>query len=251
VRNIVRQKWKEACIDKSELKKVWGGIFDNITILTINKLMEKKIIGSLLSLIKQGKESKIVLGLNTEGEPIIVKIYGIEALNFKKLYLYISGDDRFKNIKQDRRSVVYAWCKKEFANTSIAYKSGVACPRPEGFLNNVYVMSFIGKRDSEFVPAPKLADIEIENSGALFEDIVSEIKKFYSAGLVHGDLSEYNILYHEGKAYIIDWSHSVLNSHPNAEMLLKRDVENICRFFKKEGVACSPEEVMKKIKEQQ
>jgi RIO kinase 1 len=62
---------------------------------------------------------------------------------------------------------------------------------------------------------------------------VEGIKKLYRANLVHGDLSEYNILIKNREPYIIDISQGVPLDHPLAEELLQRDVKNISRFFNK------------------
>ncbi|MBU5574935.1 MAG: serine protein kinase RIO [Candidatus Aenigmarchaeota archaeon] len=243
-----RQKWKEALIDKSELRKIWKGVLDNLTILTIHKLIEKGYIKEILSIVKEGKESKIFSGINKNSEPIAIKVYATNAGNFKRMYQYIIGDKRFQNIKQNRKSIIYAWCRKEFVNTSLANQAGILCPKPYVFMNNVYVMSFIGEYiNGTLVPAPRLSDVEIENLEEIFNQIISDIKKAYSINLIHGDLSEFNILIQNNKPYIIDWSQSVLSSHPNAKELLERDIKNICLFFKRKGLKCQEEEIIKII----
>jgi len=70
----------------------------------------------------------------------------------------------------------------------------------------------------------------------------------YSIGLIHGDLSEYNILVKDGKLFIIDVGQSVLLDHPMAEEFLHRDVKNIINYFSKYGVKADFEKVMKEIK---
>ncbi len=59
--------------------------------------------------------------------------------------------------------------------------------------------------------------------------------------VVHGDLSPYNVLYWQGRPVIIDFPQAVdARENPNAQMLLARDVANVCRYFARQGVDCDP-----------
>jgi RIO kinase 2 len=62
---------------------------------------------------------------------------------------------------------------------------------------------------------------------------VEEVGKAYSAGVVHGDLSEYNVLVVEDTPVLFDWPQWVSSSHPSALYYLKRDLLNILKFFKR------------------
>jgi len=67
----------------------------------------------------------------------------------------------------------------------------------------------------------------------VYREIIRFMKRaFQKAKLVHGDLSEYNILMHDGMPYIIDCGQAMLTDHPNAIEFLKRDVKNINRYFR-------------------
>jgi RIO kinase 1 len=73
----------------------------------------------------------------------------------------------------------------------------------------------------------------------LYAELVLNIRKlFHQCKLVHADLSEYNILYHEGHLYIIDVSQSVEHDHPSAFDFLRSDIKNVEDFFAKMGVKC-------------
>ena len=63
-----------------------------------------------------------------------------------------------------------------------------------------------------------------------------DLKTILSNRLVHGDLSEFNLLYHEGKAYVIDVSQSVEHDHPRALDFLRKDLQNVTEFFRRKGV---------------
>ena len=93
-------------------------------------------------------------------------------------------------------------------------------------------MDYIG---FESIPAPLLKDNKRPmNPDIILDEILDFIKKLYQkAKLVHGDLSEFNILYHNQKPVIIDISQAVSIYHPKAEIYLTRDIKNIFRYFKK------------------
>ena len=95
-------------------------------------------------------------------------------------------------------------------------------------------MQFLGSDDG--YPAPKLKDAHLSESKLreLYFQIVRDMRTMYwEVKLTHADLSEYNILYHNGQAYYIDVSQSVESNHPNALNFLRMDCTNITRFFKK------------------
>ena len=102
-------------------------------------------------------------------------------------------------------------------------------------------MEYIG---FESIPAPLLKDIRNPNDSVnLFSEILIFIKDLYQkAKLVHGDLSEFNILYHNQKPVIIDVSQAVSTQHPKAEVYLARDIKNIFNFFSKLGINTSDPE---------
>jgi RIO kinase 1 len=73
----------------------------------------------------------------------------------------------------------------------------------------------------------------------LYEELILNVRKMYhTCKLVHADLSEYNILFHEGHLYIIDVSQSVEHDHPSAFDFLRSDIKNIEDFFERFGVKC-------------
>ena len=73
------------------------------------------------------------------------------------------------------------------------------------------------------------------------------MKKSYDSGLIHGDLSSFNILNHNDKPFFIDFSQGTLVKTPNSGELLERDVRNIVGFFGKLGVEAEVEESLYKI----
>ncbi|MCD6341002.1 MAG: serine protein kinase RIO, partial [Desulfurococcales archaeon] len=116
-------------------------------------------------------------------------------------------------------------------NYSLMNEAGVSVPKPITQLENVLVMEFIGEKGKR---APLLKEVELsdEEYYEIFKNLIKDVRKMYQvAGLVHGDLSEYNVMIWKGRHYIIDVSQAVKVTHPNAHEFLVRDLRNIRRFF--------------------
>ena len=244
----VRERWKEKSrrmFDSSEAKKAFENVFDNRTKKALMKLSDRKILSQLYGTIESGKESKVFLADTPEGERVLVKIYMNRAGNFREMKKYLRGDPRFKNVKPDRRSVIDEWCKKEFRNLKQAEEI-MKCPEPIAFQKNILIMEFIGR---DFSPFPKLKDVEIENPQVGYENTIKRIERLWEEQeIVHGDLSEYNILVTDKPELIwIDFSQGVHKTHPEAQELLKRDLENVSNFFEKQGAETDPQKVYKRL----
>jgi RIO kinase 1 len=207
--------------------KVYKNVFDSSTINTLWKFITQGKIEGLESPIKIGKESNVFSALTKQKERVAIKIYRILAADFNRMYEYLAPDRRFK-ISKNRRQIIFTWAKREFMNLERAWKVNVSVPKPISVSENVLIMEFIGDEQ----PAPLLKNYR-ENMGKICKETIENIKRLYQVGLVHGDLSEYNILVHDGKPVIIDLSHALTLRSPSAIGLLRRDVKNICRFFNK------------------
>jgi RIO kinase 1 len=107
-------------------------------------------------------------------------------------------------------------------------------------------MGFIGKNG---VSAPSLKEQPPRAPGKVYSLLLTYLERLYrKADLVHGDLSEYNIMVWNGRPVLFDMSQSVPTSHPMSEFLLRRDLENVHRFFSRLGVkVLSVEEVYKEV----
>ena len=107
----------------------------------------------------------------------------------------------------------------------------VRVPKPITYRKNILIMEFISEEE---LPAPELRMIRIDKPATRFRNIAKRIKIFYKdAGLVHGDMSEYNILVSNGELVIIDVGQAVLYDHPLANELLEHDIKNIAHYFKR------------------
>jgi len=142
---------------------------------------------------------------------------------------YIQGDPRFKRVRRSTRGIIYTWTQKEFSNLQLVEEAGVNAPRPIAFNRNILVMTFIGV---DGVPAPLLREVRPEDPAGFYEKLINEVKIMYTkAQLVHGDLSEYNIMVWEESPVIFDVSQAMLTSHPLSQSLITRDITNINSYF--------------------
>lgn len=214
--------------------KIFGGAFDERTLLTLYRLLNRGVFDEVVGVVKEGKESVVLSGLTKEKRWVAIKVYRTEACNFKAMWRYLVGDPRFLSIKKSRRAVVNIWCQREFKNLKTALKVGVSCPKPLAYKENVLVMEFLGK---DGAVAPRLIDIKPRNPKKIYEKVLEDLKKLAKANLVHGDLSAYNVLLFDNEPYFIDLSHGTTPKSPFFVDFLRRDVKNINVYFAKLNVA--------------
>jgi len=224
--------------------KVMHNVFDNFTNRTLFKLISEGHFKGLESPISVGKESNVFSALTEKNKRVIVKIYRLETCDFNRMYDYIKADPRFDNLRRKKRKIIFAWVQREYKNLLKASKARVNVPKTLAFSNNVLVLEFIGEKNNI---APKLKDKPPKNQKQFFDDLIKDIKKLYKAGLVHGDLSAFNILNLKEKPILIDFSQATTLEHPEAMDFLERDVRNICNFFDKLGLKTDEEKIIKSI----
>jgi RIO kinase 1 len=222
-------------------------VFDRSTLMTIYDFLNKGIIDEIYGAVKAGKESKLYWGKDKEGRLLAIKIFLTVSAEFKKgMIPYIEGDPRFRKVKHDTRSLIYAWTQKEYRNLQEARRAGVRVPEPIEVKHNVLIMEFIGENGKT---APLLKETKLSNPQRVYERLLVNVGKLYQkAGLVHGDLSEYNVMIHRGYPVIFDMSQAVSVKHPMADEFLRRDLNNINYFFKKTGAQVySTEETYRRV----
>lgn len=231
----------ERGIERRQGFEAYKAVFDESTLRALHRLIAQGVITRLVGPIKIGKESNVFLAESLSGKKAI-KIYRVSA-NFKKMYEYMAPDPRFSGMKRNKMSVIYAWAKKEYRNLLKAREAGLEVPTPYAVYKNVLVMEFIGDDEA----APQLNKSNFDDPEAFYETLISNIKTLFTeAKLVHADLSAFNVLDHNGKPVIIDMSHAVTLAYPNVMQMLKRDVTNICTYFKRIGLKIDVEEEWKK-----
>jgi RIO kinase 1 len=210
-------------------------VFDQATRMVIYRFLTEGVLHEVHGVVNAGKEARVYWGKNKEGKDLAVKIYLTSSAEFKKGMLkYIEGDYRFKGVKHDTRSLIFAWAQKEFRNLEEAARAGVNVPKPVAVKRNVLVMEFVGE---DGVSAPSLKEQLPANPERTYRQLLTYLVRLYrKADLVHGDLSEYNIMMWKGKPLLFDMSQAVPTSHPLAKSLLERDLVNVNRFFSRLSV---------------
>jgi RIO kinase 1 len=227
-----------------ERLKVESEVFDKTSLMDLSKLMKKGLIQTVDYPISTGKEANVFRATTEDGSFIAIKIYKIETSHFFRRKEYLEGDPRFTRIKMSEKEIVKAFARKEFKNLEICERAGVHSPKPYYIRNNIIVMEFLGEGE---LPYPTMGMLGPKNPEKELKSILADVKKMYKAGLVHADLSEYNIL--NGKVpQLIDFSEGVVLGHPSAGKFLERDVRNVLKFFSKYGVKKDLEKVLKWIR---
>ncbi|XP_063306600.1 serine/threonine-protein kinase RIO1 [Pelobates fuscus] len=224
--------------DKSDRATV-EQVLDPRTRMILFKMLTRGVISEINGCISTGKEANVYHASTSSGESRAIKIYKTSILMFKDRDKYVSGEFRFRHgyCKGNPRKMVKTWAEKEMRNLIRLNTAGIPCPEPIMLRSHVLLMDFIGKKDT---PAPLLKNAQISESKAreLYLDVIHYMRRMYQdARLVHADLSEFNMLYNNGKVYIIDVSQSVEHDHPHALEFLRKDCANVNDFFVKYGVA--------------
>ena len=244
---LIEMALPKSKIKDSEMGKTLEGIVNEWVVRNIFVLESKGYIDYIDSLLKEGKESIILKGFDKDKRKVIIKIFKVEASQFKNFQKYIVGDMRFKGIKKNKRAIVGAWCRKEYSNLRRVKKKGIKVPDAYAYYNNVLVMEFLGHESI----APQLREYEFKNKKEIkiiFDKIIDSVYRIVKdAKLVHADLSPFNILIYENEPYFIDWGQSVLLEHPNAEEFLERDLDNIFLFFEKRGLNRDKEKIKEEM----
>lgn len=192
--------------------------------------------------IKSGKEADCFLVQIKE------KLYCLKSYKNRSLStttgnsVYLSG--RWYRHPSQKRSVDKGnkfgkdlirklWTKREYYMLKKFHNLGANVPEVFDFNNNSILMEYLGEAS---LPAPLIKDVILDErqSNKVFTQIINSIKTFYECGIVHGDLSEFNILWWQNEPYIIDFPQAIdIRNNPNANDLLLRDITNVCKFFKK------------------
>jgi len=173
-----------------------------------------------------GKEADVYDALTPAGDRVAVKFHRLGRISFRKtrkVRTYIADRDKVSWLIQAKMAA-----RKEHEALTILYSKRVRVPKPIAWNRHVVVMSFIDGDPlyiCDFLPDP---------AGFLGEILADVRRSFKEAGIVHGDLSEYNVIVTPDiQPLIIDWPQFVYVYHPSARMLLERDVRNILKFFRR------------------
>lgn len=224
----------------------------------LNILSKLGFLDELICGIKTGKEASVFLGRNSTGL-VAVKIYtDLRVRSFRRDASYregrFIGDARMeKAIKQGSEAGLDAhqilWVQEEFRQMQHLDGHGVIVPKAIAVQGISLVMEFIGNEHGN--PAPRISDLKMERDEAqeAFRQSVRNLKLIVGSGRVHGDYSTFNILWHNGKAVVIDFPQVLEFKHnPNARAFLERDIRSLCKSFQKQGVQAVEANVLREIR---
>lgn len=142
-----------------------------------------------------------------------------------------------KRLLQDR------WTGHEHDIMSKLWAAGLRVPYPVSYGDDLFTLEYVGDRDGA---APQLNGARIERSDmqGVFDQLLDGLAIMTTAGIAHGDLSAYNILWWQDELWFIDFPQAVdIATNPQGLNFLHRDVLNICDWFSRRGVEADAEEV--------
>jgi len=207
----------------------------------IQPLVEDGLVDEVLSRLMSGKEADVYV-VRTGDELRCAKVYKEAAQrSFKKAAQYTEGRKvrnsrraraMEKGSKFGRKEQEQIWQNAEVDALYLLAEAGVRVPEPYGCLDGVLLMELI--TDAAGDVAPRLGDVTMTDEEAIGHHafVMQDIVRMLCAGLVHGDLSEFNVLLDEYGPVIIDLPQAVnASANNNAKAMLERDVDNMTQYF--------------------
>lgn len=152
-----------------------------------------------------------------------------------------------KSSKRGKEAARTSWVMHEFRLLEALHAQGADVPQPLEHREHALLMEYIGAGPDA---APTLNDVELEPREAkpLFERVMFNVELLLSLGWVHGDLSEYNILYQHGRIVLIDFPQVAdCHNNPKARALFERDIERVARYFERSGHAVDPRQLAQEL----
>lgn len=230
-------------------------VLDPRTRLILFKMLSTGFLEKLDGCLSTGKEANVYYAVagkqqqqlqkseNAPPEGVVVteyaiKIYKTSILVFKDRDKYVAGEHRWRKgyCKSNPRKMVKVWAEKEMRNYRRIWNAGIPCPRPILLKQHVLIMEFLGR---DGWPSPRLKDATLSEKRlreAYVQCLLILRHLYQNCKLVHGDLSEYNLLWHDNQIYVIDVSQSVETDHPSALDFLRSDVANVNDYFRKKSL---------------
>lgn len=192
--------------------------------LAINALVKSNVIDAFGKSLGVGKEADVFDALTPENKQVAVKFHRLGRISFRQT-------QRKRGYTKEHAGWLFQSrlaAEKEFQGLRLVYPQGVAVPEPIAHNRHVLVMGMI--EGAELAKWKK-----ITGPKKMLKEILRNVRKAYlKAGVIHGDLSEYNVIVKpDMHILIIDWPQYMTKDHPNAERYLTRDVGNILQYFRR------------------
>ncbi|PMR76445.1 PA4780 family RIO1-like protein kinase [Billgrantia endophytica] len=207
----------------------------------LQPLVDDGMIDEVVTQLMSGKEAQVYV-VRASGELRCAKVFKeAKQRSFKQAVQYQEGR-KVRNSRQGRamakktrygqKEQEQAWLNAEVDALYRLASANVRVPTPYGFVDGVLLMEMI--TDAEGFAAPRLDDVSIsaEQAREYYAKVISDVVRMLCAGLVHGDLSEFNVLLAPDGPVIIDLPQAVDAAGNNsAAMMLERDVNNMRAYF--------------------
>ena len=208
---------------------------------SLTSLVDEGVVEEVVRPLLSGKEAEVFL-VTAGGELRVAKVYKeAHDRTFKNRAEYTEGrkvrNSRDQRAMQKRSRYGRAQDEASWRSTEVdmiyrLHAAGVRVPTPYNYIDGVLVMEMIA--DAEGNPAPRLAEVSLDQDQArrVFDRLLAEAVRMLCAGVVHGDLSDFNVLMAADGPVLIDFPQSVdAAGNQNARKLLLRDVANLERFL--------------------
>ncbi len=206
---------------------------------TVEAILSSGLATEVVGLVSSGKEADVYLA-RYHGAPIAVKAYR----------LYRTSHRGGRPVKLDSMGWLAA---HEFEMTHLAWKGGARVPTPARRVENMFSMRYLGDDDG---PAPRLHDLRLADPGSFLPKVLSGVEALARAGVVHGDLSAFNILVHQGEAWFIDLSEALRVDRTGgipwirleqASQALRLGMNALQAYFRKYDVVVDSESFIERI----
>ncbi len=207
----------------------------------LQPLVDDGLIDEVYYQLMSGKEAQVFV-VRANNEVRCAKVYKeANKRSFKQAVQYQEGRSvrntrraraMAKGTKFGQKEAEEAWLNAEVEALYRLAQAGVRVPTPYWFLEGVLVMELVVDEDGD--PAPRLDDVafDVETARDYHGRMMQEIVRMLCAGLVHGDLSEFNVLIDHSGPVVIDLPQAVnAAGNNNAKMMLLRDVNNMTQYF--------------------
>ncbi|HEX7035370.1 MAG TPA: RIO1 family regulatory kinase/ATPase [Pseudomonadales bacterium] len=152
-----------------------------------------------------------------------------------------------KRSRVGTRAAQHRWVGREWEVLAMLHAAGASVPEPYDHAADAVLMELVG---SDGVPAPPLAQVRLERAEAdrVLADLIRDVEILLDGGLVHGDLSAYNVLYQDGRPRMIDLPQAVdVDGPADAWALFYRDIDNLCGYFRRQGLDTDPLELAMRL----
>lgn len=197
--------------------------FEAYYLLALRALVERGVVSAIGDILGVGKESRVYSAAGgLTGREFVIKFHTEGKMSFKKVRTKREHIEERKHLSWLYASRLAA--KREYDVLKLLYPE-VSVPEPIDHNRNAVVMAML--------KGQSLAHTKLDEPVWYLDEIISQVKKAVQLGIIHGDLSEFNIFINPDGCEIIDWPQYVTLSHPNANELLYRDIDTVLNFFRK------------------